>query len=183
MSVWSVVEPLTLEFNIDIPIEISKSQNQYKASKLKVISTIPRSDVTTEIQRLADSEKMEMNAISAKLGVSLSTVRRVCRTHKIGNYSFQSTKIVSRSSQVPFGWDVAQGRLQQNPKEWAWVLEIQRLRGSGTSLHKIADFLASQKVATKNGGKWFAKTVSQILKFNRQHLFKTTDSRRKLGTQ
>lgn len=181
MSVWSVVEPLTIEFNIDIPIEISKPENQHKASKLKEISRAPRGDVTKEIQRLADSEKMEMNAISARLGVSLSTVRRVCRTHKIGNYSFKYTKIVSRSSQAPFGWDVAQGRLQQNPKEWAWVLEIQRLRGSGTSLHKIANILSSKNVATKNGGKWFAKTVSQILKFNRQYLAKPSNSGRKHG--
>jgi len=50
--------------------------------------------------------------------------------------------------------------------EWVWVEKIQGLRAQGTSLRKIADFLVEQKVPTKNGGRWFAKTVSQILKFN-----------------
>lgn len=50
--------------------------------------------------------------------------------------------------------------------EWGWVEKIQSLRAQEASLHKIADFLTEHKVPTKNGGRWFAKTISQILKFN-----------------
>jgi len=183
VSVWSVVEPLTVEFNIEIPIEISKPKKLNKSAKSKAISTLPREDVIKEISHLAIHEKLEIEAISKRLGVSLSTVRRACRTHKIGNYSASQKEIVSRSSQTPFGWDVVQGRLQQNKKEWEWVLEIHRLRNLGTSLHLIADSLTSQNVATKNGGRWFAKTISQILNFNSQHLSNSTNNRRKHGTR
>lgn len=172
-----------MEFNIEIPIEISKPKKLNKSVKSKVISTLPREYVIKEISHLAIFEKLEIEAISERLGVSLSTVRRVCRTHKIGNYSASQKEIVSRSSQAPFGWDVIQGRLQQNKEEWEWVLEIHRLRNLGTSLHKIADTLTSQKVATKNGGSWFAKTVSQILNFNNQYLSNSANNRRKHGNR
>ena len=135
----------------------------------------------TEIQHLIEAEKFNIEQVSKRLGVSLSTVRRVCRTLKIGNYSVVNGAIVSRSSQPPFGWDVVQGQLKHNPLEWAWVQKIHDLRLSGTSLHKIADYLTTQNVSTKNGGRWFAKTVSQILNYNNPHLINKPIKRRKHG--
>jgi len=45
-----------------------------------------------------------------------------------------------------------------------------RLRRQGLSLHKIVKELKHFKVPTKNGGRCFAKTISQILKFNEKFL-------------
>lgn len=138
-----------------------------------------RDQVESDIARLITEQKMDIPAVSVRLALSLSTVRRVCRTRKIGNYSVDATGLVSRSSQVPFGWDVVQGRLQHNPTEWKWVLEIHRLHLSGTSLNQIAATLTAKDVATKSGGRWFAKTISQILKFNSPHLSQPKTKRRK----
>lgn len=183
MSPWVACEPLTLEFSEDLPIENCKSPNQSKQLKSQKVSNRSRDNIANEICRLVSDKKMEIEAISTQLGVSLSTVRRVCRTRKIGNYSVASDRIVSHSSQAPFGWAVTQGQLHKNEKEWEWVVEMHRLRSLGTSLHKIADTLTSQDVATKNGGRWFAKTVSQILTFNRPHLTSSANSRRKYGNR
>ena len=183
MTIWSVVEPLLLTFTIDIPIETNKTLKPSNNLKTRGISNLTRSDLKAEIVRLAVAEKIEIEAIASRLNTSPSTVRRVCRTHKIGYYSVDKSAIVSHSSQAPFGWNVVQGRLQKNAKEWPQFLEIQRLRSEGNSLHKIADILTSRNVPTKNGGRWFAKTVSQILDFNSQHLPKSTNKGRKHGNR
>lgn len=112
---------------------------------------------------------MPVSEIASELGVSVTTVRRACRTLKIGRYVPCSSGIVSRSSQAPFGWDIVHGQLVRNQMEWSWVEKAWNLRTQEVSLQKIANFLAEQKVPTKNGGRWFAKTVSQILKFNKGH--------------
>lgn len=68
------------------------------------------------------------------------------------------------------------GVLEKDPTEWSRVEMMFKLRQQGQSLHRIAAELTRQKVPTKNGGQWFAKTISQILKFNEQFLndFKKT---------
>jgi hypothetical protein len=172
VSVWSVVEPLTLEFNVEVPTEIGKPKSKAKSLKSKEKPELTRSEAEQEICHLISDQKMDIKQVSARLGVSLTTVRRVCRTRKIGTYSLEGKGTVSRSSQAPFGWDVIHGRLARNSKEWRWVLEIHGLRSSGTSLHKIADILSAKHVATKNGGRWHARTISQILEFNIPHLTK-----------
>ena len=98
---------------------------------------------------------------------------------KIGPYrELAPTAIRSQSSQVPFGWQLDQGELKEHPEEWKWVVEMHQLRQAGQSLHKITGHLTGQKVATKNGSNWHAKTVSQILDFNAEHLQKKRSTRR-----
>ncbi len=182
MSVWSVVEPLTLDFNIAVPVKSIKTQNQSKSIRSRSISTLSRADIELQVKQFVEIEKIPLDQVTHRLGISLTSVRRVCRTLKIGKYSVAEGAIVSRSSQAPFGWDVVHGQLQFNEMEWPWVQEIYRLHLSGTSMHKIAATLVDQNVPTKNGGRWFAKTISQILKFNRPHLDKQKSKRRKYGT-
>jgi len=43
---------------------------------------------------------------------------------------------------------------------------MQQFRQSGKSYHWIARHMELLGVKTKNGGKWYAKTISQILKYN-----------------
>jgi len=67
---------------------------------------------------------------------------------------------------VPFGWNVAGGVLSPAPTEMKWVQVAQKMRREGASLHEIARTFNAQQVPTKNGGRWHAKTTSQILDFN-----------------
>ena len=113
------------------------------------------------------------------LGVSLTTVLRVCRTLKIGRYSDQiPSEMRSNSSQQPYGWKSVNGVLEKEPSEWRCVELMSQLREQGLSLHKIAAELTHRKVPTKNGGRWFAKSISQILKFNEKSLINQPNDRR-----
>ncbi len=83
-----------------------------------------------EIERLFRVEKLPLEAISEKLKVSLTTVRRVCRTLGLGRYGFgeDDRSFIARSSQTPFGWNVEQGILRVNPTEMKWVNKARELR-------------------------------------------------------
>ena len=97
----------------------------------------------------------------------MTTVRRVCRTLKLGRYELKKPgAITPRSSQIPYGWRRDGGGLCHHPEEWSLVLEMKWLRERGLSLHKIAAKLNDDGVPTKNKRRWHAKSVSQILEFN-----------------
>ncbi len=179
MTLWSVVEPLIARFNIDVHFENQPSKNGAKQIKSQCNSIFTRAHLHALIKDLVEREQLALEVVSLRLGVSLSTVRRVCRTLKIGpNGTHGVDSIASRSSQTPFGWDVVHGHLKNNKEEWKWVLKIHAMREADDSLHKIAAFLCEKNVPTKNGGRWFAKTVSQILEFNRPQLNQTKIKRR-----
>lgn len=179
MTLWSVVEPLTVRFKIDINAEDLVPKNPTKHSKSRRIRLQTRDELRGHIKDLIEGEHLSLEEVSELLGVALTTVRRACRTLKIGPNGIQPTgSISSRSSQTPFGWTLFYGHLQTNKEEWKWVLKIHFMRQSGYSLHKIAAFLCERNVPTKNGGRWFAKTVSQILEFNRLHIDSTKDKGR-----
>ena len=113
------------------------------------------------------------------LGVSLTTVLRVCRTLKIGRYSDQiSSGMRSNSSQQPYGWKSVNGVLEKEPNEQQCVELMFQLRTQGLGLHKIAAELTHRKIPTKNGGKWFATSISQILKFNEKFLINKPNDQR-----
>jgi hypothetical protein len=57
--------------------------------------------------------------------------------------------------------------LEKNPTEWVHVEQMQQFRMEGKSFHWIAAEMTKLGIKTKNGGKWHAKTVSQIIKFNK----------------
>jgi hypothetical protein len=84
----------------------------------------------------------------------------------------------SNSSQQPYGWKSVNGVLEKELAEWRCIELMFQFRQQGLSLHKIAAELTHRKVPTKNGGRWFAKSISQILKFNEKFLINQPNDRR-----
>jgi hypothetical protein len=167
---WSVVEPIAIDFNIAITHHKTPAKNRLNAPTKRPLRHESKFEIERESQRLADVENRSISSIAAELQISVTTVRRVCRTLELGSYAPGTVGIKRTSSQCPFGWTEQRGRLVKSPTEWAWVKKMRSLRASGLSLHKIAARLTAERVQTKNDGRWFAKTVSQILKFNEPHL-------------
>jgi predicted DNA-binding protein (UPF0251 family) len=171
VTVWAAVEPLVIEFDILVLPDGYRLAPSGKPMESSELTPLTRAQFEARLTKLIEDEKLPFGDAAIRLGVSPTTVRRTCRTLKLGSYrDLKAGAVRALSSQAPFGWDLVQGELRRNPEEWEWVVEIRRMRMGGQSLRKIADYLRTQKVATKNGGQWHAKTVSQILKFNAPYL-------------
>jgi len=68
-------------------------------------------------------------------------------------------------SGIPFGYDRKNDRLVRNENEQKAIRLMQRLRNQGETLRSIAAELENRNIKTKKGNsKWYAQTVSQILK-------------------
>jgi len=149
------------------------NQNQKSSNKpeTKGKEAKSRAFVESEIQRRIGAEKQSLEQVAAALEISLTTVRRVCRTLKLGRYSPDALKkgAASKSSQPPFGWDVEHGVLKKKPAEMRWVKLARAMRAKGESFNSIARHFQGRAVPTKNGGRWHARTVIQILNFNSTH--------------
>jgi site-specific DNA recombinase len=65
---------------------------------------------------------------------------------------------------VPFGYKEIEGRLQVVKHEALLVAEINQKRAAGYTLQSIAHYLNEKGVMGKQGGKWYASSVSCILK-------------------
>jgi len=65
---------------------------------------------------------------------------------------------------VPFGYDEVNGRLIKVDKEIKIVKRIIRKHQQGISLRDIANKLNDTGVSTKQGGKWHASTIRQVIK-------------------
>ena len=65
---------------------------------------------------------------------------------------------------VPYGLDSRDGDLSPNPEEMGMVREVLRMRAKQVSYRGIADRLNRKGVPSKNGGKWYPKTVMGIFK-------------------
>ena len=169
MPVLQVVEPLIYE--LDVIIGGGKSYRKVGGEYLDNAGEKPvfRDEVVAEIRRLIEVEKLSIKAVSERCNLSLTPVRRICRTLGLGRYStdLPSNTRPARSSQVPFGWLLKDGVLIENPLEMKWVKTAWELRQGGQSFRAIANYFQDQAVPSKNGGKWHAKTIWQILEFNR----------------
>lgn len=174
VTLWSKIEPIEFPFTVIIPCtpRLRVNDPKHKKSKDKVPVTQQR---FYELVRLCiEIKKMSFTDTVLYLGVSPTTVRRVCRTLKIGRYREQvPSDIPSKSSQIPFGWNSVNGFLEKNPEERRCVEMMFKFREEGKSLHWIAAEMTRRGIKTKNGGKWHAKTVSQILELNKK--FKTRE--------
>lgn len=69
-----------------------------------------------------------------------------------------------RTGQVPFGFSLADDgdHLLPVPGELEIIDELRARRGGGETLQAIADDLNAREIATKNGGRWWARTVANI---------------------
>lgn len=65
---------------------------------------------------------------------------------------------------VPFGYRVVDGRLVEVKAELEILADITAMRGQGRTLRYIANHLNNQGIKGKNGGLWYASTISYILK-------------------
>jgi site-specific DNA recombinase len=65
------------------------------------------------------------------------------------------------SRHIPFGYDVSEDRLIENPQEQAAIAKMKELRSEGATLLAIAEAMT---LPCKSGGTWQAATVYKILK-------------------
>jgi len=65
---------------------------------------------------------------------------------------------------VPFGYREVEGRLVEVKREVNIVAEILEQREQGSTLAAIADNLNTRGIEGKRGGKWYASTVSYLIK-------------------
>ena len=168
VSVWVVVEPLLLDFSVEVPYFITRKDGSIKPPDTIGIFSIPRAEVEVRIRTLITEQNLSVSQAAKELGLSVTTVRRVCRTLLLGVYSKSADangqRRLSRSSQAPYGRDIVQGELIANAEEQKWILKMREMDKAGESLRAIARLLNHLGIPTKNGGKWHAKTVSQILR-------------------
>jgi len=83
------------------------------------------------------------------------------RTRDAMSFMRRDLKLVGA---VPFGYDCNNGSLSINPEEGVIVQKMIALRKRGRSYQKIATHLNAKEIPSKNGGKWYPKTVMGILK-------------------
>lgn len=65
---------------------------------------------------------------------------------------------------VPFGYDVVDGKLVENPAEQKALQRINSLRSAGHSYQSIADQLNADGITTKTGRAWTFGTVAGVIK-------------------
>ena len=63
---------------------------------------------------------------------------------------------------VPFGFEVVNGKLIENVEEQAVISKIRELRANGLSLRKIAEKSNDEGIETKTGKAWNAMQISRI---------------------
>ena len=168
MPLWSITEPLWADFDVDISVSQAPRRFGDKSRENKDKFGMDRVAAKAELERLLSGEKLTFEAAAVRLKMSATTVRRWCRTLGIGRYARDELKSgrQSTSSQIPFGWSAEHGLLKEKPEEAKWVLSAQKMRAAGESFGSIAKHFQTMGVATKNGGRWHAKTIWQILEFN-----------------
>ncbi|MCM0607270.1 MAG: recombinase family protein [Xanthomonadaceae bacterium] len=170
-----------IAYSFDRPISTTNSHHNLGRFYSNLQGNLPLSkqELAAKIKEAFEVEKLSFVDVVLDLGVSPTTIRRICRTLEIGRYSDQiPSELRSNSSQQPYGWKSVNGVLEKEPSEWRCVELMFQLREQGLSLHKIAADLTHRKIPTKNGGRWFSKSISQILKFNEKFLNNQTNDRR-----
>lgn len=65
---------------------------------------------------------------------------------------------------VPFGYKEIEGKLEAVKQETQLVAEIVSKRAAGATLRSIAEWLNDKGIIGKQGGKWYASSVSYVLK-------------------
>lgn len=121
-------------------------------------------DFNVEIPRLYVSEHLSLKQIADRFRISRDAVRKVLRDNRVKIQS--SRRALDLTGQTPFGWRREKGRLVPHVSEQKLIARMTEARRTGLSLHAIARAFNDEKVATKNGGRWHAKSISQILECN-----------------
>jgi len=83
------------------------------------------------------------------------------RTREAMQFMKNSLRLVGA---VPFGFDLVEGELAPNPDEMGVVKDVAEMKQGGLSYQKIAAYLNKRHVPSKNGSKWYPKTVMGVLR-------------------
>ncbi len=121
-------------------------------------------DFEVEIPRLYQRNKLSLKQIADKLGVSRDVVRKVLKEQKIKIIPTRRT--LDLTGQTPFGWKKELRVLVPHLAEQRIISRMVEARHNRLSLHAIARAFNEEQVRTKNGGRWHAKSISQILECN-----------------
>lgn len=96
---------------------------------------------------IAGAAEMERNLISERTSA-------VLQSKKARNEVYSPT---------PLGFNREGDKLVRNDTEQTLIARVRAMRESGLSMWKIADALNAEGVVGKNGGKWYASTVKNVL--------------------
>jgi hypothetical protein len=173
-----ITEPMAYPFDLPVPTHHNGHQKRCNTHENKGKNQLSKVEIQAQIKTCMQSDNLSLEQTAERVGLSVITIRRISRTLKVGPYrEIEPTAIKPKSSQTPYGWTRLNGTIERHPSEWKWVELAFKLHSEGMSLHKIAAHLNTRKVASKNGGTWSAKTISQTLKWNQPHLKKPSQRR------
>jgi len=117
-----------------------------------------------------------LKQIAQRLGISRDLIRKVLM--RAGVKIKSERRALDFTGQTAFGWKREKGRLVPHVAEQKLIGRMVEARRAGLSLHAIARAFTAEKVRTKNGGRWHAKSVSQILACNARLLEKGQEATR-----
>jgi hypothetical protein len=70
----------------------------------------------------------------------------------------------ARKKNSPYGYAWLSGQIVMNPLEYKNVLLILELSKMGKRPHQIANYLIKQGITPRRGKKWFARTITDIIR-------------------
>ncbi len=117
MTHWLKVEPIYIPFKVALNAAFSIDQIASNSLKLNHKTKYSKAKLEALVRECIEVKKLSFVETILTLGVSLTTVLRVCRTLKIGRYSDQiPSEMRSNSSQQPYGWKSVNGVLEKEPR-------------------------------------------------------------------
>lgn len=102
--------------------------------------------------------------VSKITGVASTTIFNTMKRNRLKRRSPQE----ARKTNPPFGYSWLSGKLVVNPVEYKTVQLIRDLHEYGMRPYHIEKHLNKQKIPTRNGGKWFARIITNIIQKERQ---------------
>ena len=75
---------------------------------------------------------------------------------------FKKSKMEVYGGKTCYGWDRVEDRLVVNQDEYEVLENIEHLRMNGWSYGRIANYLNSRNVLSKQGGKWYSSSVRSV---------------------
>jgi site-specific DNA recombinase len=89
--------------------------------------------------------------------------RKVINERTKGGRISTAKKNKYAGGQVPYGYTVVNGKVKIDETQAAIVREVFELYLEGKSYNKIATILNKRGVPTKNGGKWYAQHIKNMI--------------------
>lgn len=129
-----------LEIKIDIP------------NKLKLYSM-------KHMRQMFSKEGLSIRAISERLGVGRKPI-----SEAIEKFGIRLPKtIAGTNGQMPYGWNLENGKLEMNEEEQKVLGIMKQLRENRQSYQAISKLLNENLIPTKNRGVWHAQSVIRVL--------------------